>query len=59
MDEYDLDGAEWVSTQFIGSIYEIEIAVNRRDTYRHRENFNGRVGPWLKGQPDQSPKELN
>lgn len=47
-DDYDPEGAEWISYTVVGSEYEEEIDIRSRvPHYRHRNFFN--TGPWIKG----------
>lgn len=47
-DDYDPEGAEWMSHTIIGSVYEEEIDIrSRTPNFRHRNFFD--KGPWKKG----------
>jgi hypothetical protein len=46
--DYDIEGAEWVSFDKLGSPYQVQMDVCT-GKYRHRSR--NEMGPWLCGQP--------
>ncbi len=47
-DDYDLEGAHWMSATVLGSTFEVEVdTVSGK--YRHRDP--SRSGPWKEGTP--------
>lgn len=48
------DDIEWIDITTVGSSYDVEIAVNRENRYRHRRRFaHGRMtaAAWTPGPP--------
>lgn len=48
---YDPEGYDWMDASVMGSIYEVQIAVNKSGKFRHRERRAFLVGEWVKGKP--------